>query len=394
MVRLDDLVQNASRLDEVHSLIFKAKLDIGIEHILAQLSFADADRINDAKQKDLEATALLFRGLMSATQQKKVLELRGDRAQSFMDVLRKCLLATDDPIFNHDGWLLISKLCNACDDFPQSVFLDTVQISGDTIIGKGGFGDIYKGTLDGHPVVIKRVRMYQGQLDDQADLRKKLRKEVMSWVRLKQHPFILKFLGLDQHCFPRHPPSIVTPFMQKGTINHFVKTNNPNSADICRLLREIAEGLAYLHSCKIIHGDLKGDNVLISDEGHVQLADFGLAVITDATLTSSHTGKGSIRWMAPELFVDGARRSPLSDIYALGCLALEIYTSKPPFHDFHDGRVISEVVHQRWRPASKPIDCPIAMSDKIWTIITDSWAHEPAQRISMNEMLQRLRDVD
>ncbi|KAJ7802642.1 kinase-like domain-containing protein, partial [Mycena olivaceomarginata] len=67
-------------------------------------------------------------------------------------------------------------------------------------------------------------------------------------------------------------------------------------------LFETAHSLAYLHSQNIVHGDLRGGNVLINDEEHAQLADFGLAIVTDATLgTTSTTRRGSSRWMASEL---------------------------------------------------------------------------------------------
>jgi serine/threonine protein kinase len=112
-------------------------------------------------------------------------------------------------------------------------------------------------------------------------------------------------------------------------------------------LLEIAEGLKYLHSKNIIHGDLKGvypeylfpfsqtnapvcqNNVFIDENWNARLADFGLACWADATLsTSTSNHVSSVRWMAPELFhpSDAFCRTTLSDVYAFACVAIEVAT--------------------------------------------------------------------
>ncbi|THU86282.1 kinase-like protein [Dendrothele bispora CBS 962.96] len=69
-------------------------------------------------------------------------------------------------------------------------------------------------------------------------------------------------------------------------------------------LHEVAQGLAYLHSQKIVHGDLRGANILINDEWQACLTDFGLTVFNDATASSSTSRRGgSVRWKAPELHI-------------------------------------------------------------------------------------------
>lgn len=88
---------------------------------------------------------------------------------------------------------------------------------------------------------------------------------------------------------------------------------------------EIAEGLAYLHQCGIIHGDLKGNNVLICREEHVQLCDFGLAKHVTSRTCTSLRGVGSIPWQSPELLQDGCRRTFQSDVYAFGITIYEVH---------------------------------------------------------------------
>ncbi|KAG6904769.1 hypothetical protein DXG01_007307, partial [Tephrocybe rancida] len=104
---------------------------------------------------------------------------------------------------------------------------------------------------------------------------------------------------------------------------------------------DVAEGLAYLHENGIVHGDLKGPNILIDSTGRARLADFGLSVMSDPqilawTSASSAASKGgSVRWQAPELFDFNedkvVKNTPESDVYAWSCVAFEIFTNSVPF---------------------------------------------------------------
>ena len=96
-------------------------------------------------------------------------------------------------------------------------------------------------------------------------------------------------------------------------------------------------GLAYLHSEGIVHGDLHGGNILVDNDGHIRLTDFGLALIYDATAYSysSIHGGGAVRWKAPELIdpeecgADSARPTYKSDVYSYACVVIEVRSSYP-----------------------------------------------------------------
>ncbi|KAJ6616210.1 kinase-like domain-containing protein, partial [Mycena sp. CBHHK59/15] len=154
-----------------------------------------------------------------------------------------------------------------------------------------------------------------------------------------------------------------------------------------------AQGLAYLHSQKIVHGDLRERNVLIDGGEHAQLADFGLAAVTDATLgTTSTTRRGSLRWMAPELhdYQLEFKRTKASDVYAFACLCIEIYTGEPPFRNIkQEAAVMLRILDQQrpLRPSSLgPPDGTRAISDGLWAIVEACWAHEPSDRPDMDEV--------
>lgn len=109
-----------------------------------------------------------------------------------------------------------------------------------------------------------------------------------------------------------------------------------------RLMWQVTKGLAYIHAQGIVHRDLKGANVLLCEHGTVKLADFGLSTASPlartpdsekATPTEESGGLlGSVYWMSPEI-ARGEPQTVRSDIWSLGCLALELLTGKPPFDD-------------------------------------------------------------
>ncbi|KAF8507466.1 kinase-like domain-containing protein [Hysterangium stoloniferum] len=125
--------------------------------------------------------------------------------------------------------------------------------------------------------------------------------------------------------------------------------------DVTRRLIETAEGLAYLHSHNplVIHGDMKGANILILDEGSAVLADLGLSRISHEATTSVLRGAGSLRWMAPELVISGVIQSgPLrtmkSDVYGFGHVLLEVLTNQKPFANIReDSHVLVELIKGR-----------------------------------------------
>ncbi|KAJ7907602.1 kinase-like domain-containing protein [Mycena leptocephala] len=127
----------------------------------------------------------------------------------------------------------------------------------------------------------KAIGFMDANVSIEADEMLKFSKPVAGSSHLGPPQTSLRFtiFGLDEQSFEGYPPCIVTPYMRNGTMIDFVKTRNGTLPDrrVDQLLFETAQGLAYLHSQNIVHGDLRGGNVLIDDREHAQLADFGLA---------------------------------------------------------------------------------------------------------------------
>ncbi|KAH8810393.1 kinase-like domain-containing protein, partial [Flagelloscypha sp. PMI_526] len=152
-------------------------------------------------------------------------------------------------------------------------------------------------------------------------------------------------------------------------------------------IHEIASGMEYLHSLSICHGDIKGANILVHDDGHCRLADFGIAALihTHSNTFSTTLGDGSTqmhgsaRWAAPEILEGHSKEhTSAQDVYAFACTITEIATGQPPFASEHftDASVLLAVVQGK-RP-SRP-DVPW-LTDDIWGLVQECWAHDPHER--------------
>ncbi|KAJ1300529.1 hypothetical protein OPQ81_005339 [Rhizoctonia solani] len=162
-------------------------------------------------------------------------------------------------------------------------------------ITRGGFGDIWSARyIDGREVAIKTLWLH-GDLTvfDRQKLEKHAIKELSVWRKL-DHPNVLKLLGI---CALGGGIGMVSEWMPNGNIMQYIL--NHKDVDKNKLITDVAAGLAYLHENRIIHGDLKGANVVVSASGTARLADFGLAKVVESTFKFSTTStvKGTVRWM-------------------------------------------------------------------------------------------------
>ncbi|KAJ7862513.1 kinase-like domain-containing protein, partial [Mycena olivaceomarginata] len=123
-------------------------------------------------------------------------------------------------------------------------------------------------------------------------------REALYWGRM-DHPNILPFFGVDEQMF-RPSFCLISPWMDNGNVIKFLE-KNPDLTD--SKLPLIAEGMRYLHELDppIVHADIRGANILVTSDLRCGLADFGLAAITEITITSIRK-QGAEAWMAPELF--------------------------------------------------------------------------------------------
>ncbi|KAF8345093.1 kinase-like domain-containing protein [Amanita rubescens] len=207
--------------------------------------------------------------------------------------------------------------------------------------------------------------------------------------------FVLPLLGIyeDQDASQLF---LVSPYMKNGTLAQWRKAANPSTLKIGERMLEVAQGIQYIHSEGVVHGDLRGDNVLLDSNFHVQIADFGLTRHLEATVTKS--GALHHNFAAPELFGDwdaeddtedddqSMARTQLSDIYAFGCLYYEIHYDVVPFAGLKEMQII-KVVCRGERPPR--LEVP-SLSDRAWKLMQECWAKEKTTRPGIEDVVKRM----
>ncbi|KAK6996811.1 kinase-like domain-containing protein [Favolaschia claudopus] len=390
--------EQIAKLNSVRCLVHGLEYKNTLIQMSLDLGVRDHPRFKSALEEDQSALReKVMDVLYCSGDEQVVLSLEDNAAQSLLDIIQlmldNALLHTRDA--TSKARRLIGKLAKACDKLPSSLIISGVTQRDEHPTFCGGFGYVFKAMYQGKPVALKHMRMFQGT--DQRDIRRKFCREALVWQRLR-HPYIVPLIGIDTESFPSSL-SMVSPWMKNGTVIKYLSLFSDSRARVSvldGLIREIAQGLAFLHYEHVVHGDLRGvsqfcfaqersksvflfqSNILVDDSGRACLTDFGLTVLTDATVSQINHGAGSVRWMAPETLnpVTGFARTPASDIYAFGCVCLELYTGFPPFHILHDAQVMLQVI-QKDRPPRPPGDL---IPDPIWNIMQQCWAHDLTER--------------
>ncbi|CAN6843335.1 unnamed protein product, partial [Brassica oleracea] len=191
------------------------------------------------------------------------------------------------------------------------------------VVGKGGFGTVYRGTLcDGRSVAVKILKDSKSNGEDFIN-------EVASMSKTS-HVNIVDLLGF---CSEGSKRAIVYEYLENGSLDKFISNKTPVDIDwmtLYRIALGVARGLEYLHhGCKtrIVHFDIKPHNVLLDDNLCPKLSDFGLAKLCEKkeSILSLLDTRGTIGYIAPELFSRMyGRVSHKSDVYSYGMLVLEM----------------------------------------------------------------------
>lgn len=262
----------------------------------------------------------------------------------------------------------------------------------------GNYADIYKGKWGRHKVAVKVLR---GICSERANIRK-AKRETVVWFRL-HHKNILPLYGFCSD-LGRYG-ALVSPWYEKGNANEFIrgKSETSNLGSSCRvtaskrfqLWADVVEGVLHLHSLhddrSLVHGDLKPSNVLIDDDEHARICDFGLTRIildtdehSNLTTTTIHTG--TARYLAYELAVqdDQTRIDPTkeTDIWALGCLGLELVFLREPYATCLKNTQIYKAIEEGTSPPETVTikDTAPEFVLAFWQLLEKCWDVDPQNR--------------
>ncbi|KAH6801746.1 hypothetical protein C2S51_033192 [Perilla frutescens var. frutescens] len=214
----------------------------------------------------------------------------------------------------------------------------TDQFHDDNLLGRGGFGPVYKGNLEnGKEIAVKRLSAASGQGMQE------FMNEVIVISKL-QHRNLVRLLGC---CVEREEKMLIYEYMANKSLDVclFDATDHHPSQKVLNwkkrfnIIEGIGRGLLYLHKdsrLKIIHRDLKPSNVLLDDDWNPKISDFGMARIFGGNQDHGDTARvvGTYGYMAPEYAMEG-RFSEKSDVYSFGVLMLEIVKGKKNTHFYH-----------------------------------------------------------
>ena len=261
-------------------------------------------------------------------------------------------------------------------------------------IGKGVFGEVYRGYWQQTLVAVKKL---QGT-ELSPPIVREFRNEAILLASIC-HPNIVSCYGICTDMLDS-PLSLLLEFLPGGGLDRHLRNEHdvpkvelPTWSIRQRIAFDIARGVAHLHDKGIVHGDLRACNILVDDQYHAKVADFGLAKQRSGHLSVIFTNErteGFLNWLSPELFRT-RKRTFASDVYSFGFILWELMTGKVPYHEAYisnDMSLLESLVvsGKAIELHSPPLDAPNVLVNLMRQCLTE----DPSARPTMHAVAEML----
>ncbi|XP_078524798.1 serine/threonine-protein kinase TNNI3K isoform X2 [Lissotriton helveticus] len=269
---------------------------------------------------------------------------------------------------------------------PSHFHLQLSDLEFHEIIGSGSFGKVYKGKCRNNIVAIKRYRANTYCSKSDVDM---FCREVSILCRLN-HPCVIQFVGAcldDPSQF-----AIVTQYVSGGSLFCLLHEQKRNLDLQSKLIIavDVAKGMEYLHNLTypIIHRDLNSHNILLYEDGHAVVADFGESRFLQSLDEDNMTKQpGNLRWMAPEVFSQCTRYTIKADVFSYALCLWELLTGEVPFAHLKPAAAAADMAYHHIRP---PIGYSIPKP--ISSLLMRGWNACPEGRPEFSEVVSKLEE--
>ncbi|KAF2639304.1 MAP kinase-like protein [Massarina eburnea CBS 473.64] len=247
-------------------------------------------------------------------------------------------------------------------DYLEQDSWENVKYMKGALIGQGSFGSVYLAlhAVTGELMAVKQVELPSASGAAKMDARKtnmvEALKHEIGLLRDLKHKNIVQYLGSNSD---ENHLNIFLEYVPGGSVATMLVNYGPLGESLIQnFVRQILQGLSYLHSRDIIHRDIKGANILVDNKGAVKISDFGISKrVETSSLIGGKKGnqrvslQGSVFWMAPEV-VRQTAYTRKADIWSLGCLIVEMFTGSHPHPNCTQLQAIFKIGNPNTKDAS------------------------------------------
>jgi len=303
-------------------------------------------------------------------------------ARKFANLMDQAEIKTSTSDHSATDYLVEQRGMKLASDAIGSFQYKMEEITLKGAIGTGSYGEVYRAEVGGQIVAIKKLHV-RNLKAEQVDA---FCKEASLMCQLN-HTNIVGFIGAVTE------PSnlaIITQYCARGSLADLLLDQSiwMNFRVKVKFALEAAQGMLYLHKSNpvILHRDLKSDNLLVTEDWTIKVADFGLTRFISEK--KQMTQVGTPMWMAPEIIM-GKTYTERADVYAFGIILWEILTRLEPYEEKEPMQIVVEVVNEGLRPTlpAEYVGSPLV------PLMRDCWHTDPEKRPPFEKIVERLRAI-